>query len=112
MLTTPSGNGPHWCSHPGRAAASARRRPGGSPRRARLSALVARRRDRLKEPAGAIRADGGPQGCLEADMTDRRRATGRGGGRRGLGRLDTLVNNAGVMLVAPARGRQPTSGTG
>ena len=66
-------------------------------------ALVARRRDRLAELAEAIRGDGGIALVVEADMTSEEEATGaveRTVAK--LGRLDTLVNNAGVMLLGPA----------
>jgi NADP-dependent 3-hydroxy acid dehydrogenase YdfG len=66
-------------------------------------ALVARRRDRLEEVASRIREEGGSALVLEADITDARQAgaavewtVDR------LGRLDTLVSNAGIMLLGPA----------
>jgi NADP-dependent 3-hydroxy acid dehydrogenase YdfG len=65
-------------------------------------ALVARRRDRLFELAAEITDNGGTATVVEADVTDRtaaRRAVDTT--IRELGRLDTLVNNAGVMLVGP-----------
>jgi NADP-dependent 3-hydroxy acid dehydrogenase YdfG len=66
-------------------------------------ALVARRKDRLDELASAITADGGRALVIEADITDQEQAVAAV--KRavdGLGRLDTLVNNAGVMLLGPA----------
>jgi NADP-dependent 3-hydroxy acid dehydrogenase YdfG len=65
-------------------------------------ALVARRVDRLEGLAQEIDASGGTALPLEADVTDRKAA--ESAVRRTvdeLGRLDTLVNNAGVMLLGP-----------
>jgi NADP-dependent 3-hydroxy acid dehydrogenase YdfG len=65
-------------------------------------AVLARRRDRLDALAGKIAADGGSALVVEADITDRSQA---GAAVRRvvdeLGRLDTVVNNAGLMLVGP-----------
>jgi NADP-dependent 3-hydroxy acid dehydrogenase YdfG len=64
-------------------------------------ALVARRRDRLEALAERI---GGPGRALvvEADVTDPAEAARAvGTSVSELGRLDTLVNNAGVMLLGP-----------
>jgi NADP-dependent 3-hydroxy acid dehydrogenase YdfG len=65
--------------------------------------VAARRQDRLEELAAAISAGGGRALAVAADLTDReqagnvvRRAVAE------LGRLDTVVNNAGVMLLGPA----------
>jgi NADP-dependent 3-hydroxy acid dehydrogenase YdfG len=68
-------------------------------------ALVARRADRLESLAQRISTDGGTALAIEADITDQQQA--EAAVRRTaseLGRLDTLVNNAGVMLLGPAVG--------
>ncbi|MFC4044178.1 SDR family NAD(P)-dependent oxidoreductase [Dactylosporangium siamense] len=65
-------------------------------------ALVARRADRLAELADRIRGEGGVALVVEADVTSQEAAVAAV--RRTvdeLGRLDTLVNNAGVMLLGP-----------
>ncbi|HUC04927.1 MAG TPA: SDR family NAD(P)-dependent oxidoreductase [Acidimicrobiales bacterium] len=65
-------------------------------------ALVARRRDRLEALAEKI---GSPALVIEADVTDVEQAVGAVERTVGeLGRLDTLVNNAGVMLLGPIVG--------
>ena len=65
-------------------------------------ALVARRSDRLEELAAAIRGQGGTALVLAADITDEPQARDAVERTRAeLGRLDTLVNNAGVMLLGP-----------
>jgi len=68
-------------------------------------ALAARRRDRLGALAADIRERGGSALVLECDVTDQRQAAGAVERTVGeLGRLDTLVNNAGVMLLGPVVG--------
>ena len=65
--------------------------------------LVARRQDRLDELAEVIHQAGGSAHVLVADVTDPQAAASvvqQTVGR--FGRLDTLVNNAGVMLLGPA----------
>ncbi len=65
-------------------------------------ALVARRGDRLRELAGRI-GDGAL--IIEADVTEQEQAAGAVEHTVAeLGRLDIVINNAGVMLLGPAVG--------
>jgi NADP-dependent 3-hydroxy acid dehydrogenase YdfG len=68
-------------------------------------ALAARRKDRLDALAASIRDAGGTAVVLEADVTDQQQAADTiERVVAEFGRLDTLVNNAGVMLLGPAVG--------
>ena len=68
-------------------------------------ALAARRRDRLEALAAGIRDQGGTALVLESDVTDENQATDAVARTVAeLGRLDTLINNAGVMLLGPVVG--------
>lgn len=71
-------------------------------------ALVARRRDRLDGVAARIEKEGGRAVTVEADVADRSQA------ERAVeavvtqaGRLDTLINNAGLMRIGPAAEADP-----
>ena len=68
-------------------------------------ALVARRTDRLEELAASIKDQGGTALTITADVTDREQADQAvATAVEQLGRLDTVVNNAGVMLLGPVVG--------
>ncbi len=65
-------------------------------------AMAARRKDRLDALAADIRGRGGTAVVIESDVTDEAQATEAVERTVAeLGRLDTLVNNAGVMLLGP-----------
>ncbi|MEV6021027.1 SDR family NAD(P)-dependent oxidoreductase [Streptomyces sp. NPDC051997] len=65
-------------------------------------ALLGRRRERLEELAGELRGEGGTASVVAADITDRSRAAEAVEAVVSeLGRLDTVVNNAGTMGVGP-----------
>jgi NADP-dependent 3-hydroxy acid dehydrogenase YdfG len=66
-------------------------------------ALAARRKDRLETLAASIREQGGTALVLESDITEEQQAASAVEQTVAeLGRLDTLINNAGVMLLGPA----------
>ncbi|RWR05192.1 SDR family NAD(P)-dependent oxidoreductase [Paenirhodobacter populi] len=66
-------------------------------------ALVARRADRLEKLATDIRASGGEAIALAADLSSAEEAQGVvAGAIAEFGRLDTVVNAAGVMLNGPS----------
>jgi NADP-dependent 3-hydroxy acid dehydrogenase YdfG len=68
-------------------------------------ALVARRRERLDQLAGEITGSGGRALVLETDVTQRDQAeTAVERAVSELGRLDIVINNAGVMLLGPIVG--------
>ncbi|HMY25381.1 MAG TPA: SDR family NAD(P)-dependent oxidoreductase, partial [Solirubrobacterales bacterium] len=68
-------------------------------------ALVARRVDRIEKLAQEIAAGGHTALAVEADVTDQEQAIAAVERTVGdFGRLDIVVNNAGVMLLGPIAG--------
>src|SRR5262249_40564973 len=66
-------------------------------------ALAARRKDRLEALASELKKAGGRALVIETDITEREQALGCVARTvKEFGRLDTLVNNAGVMLLGQA----------
>lgn len=73
---------------------------------------MARRRDRLEALAAEIDQAGGTVLVVDVDITDRTQAEAAvQQAVERFGRLDTLVNNAGLMLLGPSSVRTPRSGT-
>lgn len=68
-------------------------------------ALVARRKDRLVTLVADIERDGGAATAVEADVSDRAQADAAVAETvQRFGRLDIVVNNAGLMLLGPVAG--------
>lgn len=68
-------------------------------------ALGARRTDRIEALAGEIEEAGGTAAAIAVDVADEAQANAFvNGAKERLGRLDVLVNNAGVMLLGPVAG--------
>jgi NADP-dependent 3-hydroxy acid dehydrogenase YdfG len=65
-------------------------------------AVAARRTDRLDRLVAELEREGGRALAIETDVTDQEQAVGAvEQTTRALGRLDIVVNNAGVMLLGP-----------
>jgi NADP-dependent 3-hydroxy acid dehydrogenase YdfG len=65
-------------------------------------AVVARRKDRLERLAQEVQEDGGKTFAIEADIMDQEQAVSAVEQTVSeFGRLDTVFNNAGVMLLGP-----------
>jgi clavulanate-9-aldehyde reducatase len=68
-------------------------------------ALAARRTDRIEALAKKIEDSGGKALAVETDVSDEQQARAFvESANEGLGRLDALVNNAGLMLLGPIPG--------
>jgi NADP-dependent 3-hydroxy acid dehydrogenase YdfG len=71
-------------------------------------ALLARRRDRLDDLKARIESAGGTAYAVEADVSDQQQAADAVNHVVAqLGRLDTVVNNAGLMRIGPAVDADP-----
>jgi NADP-dependent 3-hydroxy acid dehydrogenase YdfG len=71
-------------------------------------ALLARRRDRLDDLTRRIESTGGTALAVQADVSDQQQAAAAVDTVVAeLGRLDTVVNNAGLMLIGPAAEADP-----